>query len=213
MARVDTVLNSIRRGIETGSMVPDETDYRVRRVDSEGADTGMTLPNVVIDEVTTTRDDNRSTDLVGVVRDEQTGQVVGRIFEIGFLMDVQIEANVVEGSSHPIGEFAHQVRRALQRYDSQLRDDLFPDGEGGTIGEIQNFTISQSSPQDDLSKTHTLRTERFSAEVRFSDRLNEVDEYGPLEPIKEVRTPRDGDYAGGLSDDYYMEYHAPDDTS
>lgn len=208
MVRVDEVLAAIRRGIEQSGRMPTNTSYRERQFDVEGVDAGVTLPAVLLTEVTTTRDQNRSTDLVGVVRDTDTNQVIGRIFEVGFEMVVQIDVYVVSGQTPDVSELAHRVRRALQQYDSQLRADLFPDGAGGTVGEIQHFTLEQGQPIDDLSQTPSLRRQRLSASVMFTDRLNEVDEYGPTELIHEVRTPRDGDYAGGLSDDYELVYYA-----
>lgn len=207
MARVDEVLAAVRRGIEQSDRMPAGTSYLERQADREGTDAAVTLPAIILTEVATSRDQNRSTDLVGLVRDED-GSVIGRIFEIGFEMQLQIDVTVAAGTEPSVEELTQRVQRALQQYDSQLRADPLPDGEGGSVGDIRQFTLQQAQPDDDFSKTPSLRRQRLEAFVTFRDRLNEVDEYGPLEPIKTVRTPRDGDYEGGLSEDYEIEYQA-----
>lgn len=206
MVRVDGVLAGIRRGIEQSNRMPSDTSYRERTIDAEGVDSDATLPNVTITEISTVQDESRSTGLVGYVRDD-AGDIIGRIFEAGFDMEVQIDVHVAAGDTPGIKELQNRVRLALWQYDSRFRSDLFPDGAGGGIGDIRNFQLGQSVPADDLTQTPSMRRQRLEASIVFVERLNEVDEYGPLEPIKEVRTPRDGDYVGDISEDYDIEYH------
>lgn len=210
MVRVPEVLNGIQRGLEQSSHVPAGMTYYTRTIDEEGMDAGGTLPDILISEVSTIEDTDRSTRLVGHVRDAD-GSIIGRIFETGFDMEVQITLSVPYGDSPDVHDLRKSIDTALKQYDTGYRSDLFPDGSGGGIGDIREFTVDRTTPEDDLTSTPSLHGQIFEASVIFVDRLNEVDEFGPLEPIKEVRTPRDGDYEGQLSDDYYIEYHP--DTS
>lgn len=214
MVTVQTVLDAIIRGIEQSGRLPDSTSFLTREPDPQGVDAGVTLPAVVVQEVSTVRDESRVTDLVGYVTDDE-GSEVGRIWQASYDMEVQVDIHTAAGASEPkdLETLETQVKRALQRYDKQMRADFFPDGEGGTEGAIREFTFGESHPENQLTASPSLMRQRMSAFVVFVDRVNEVEEFGPLPAIKDVITPRDGDFVGSISEDYTMEFHPPLDAS
>lgn len=208
MVRLDEVLAGINRGLKQSGRLPSSTTYEERTLDMDGTASPDTTPFITVSEVTTIEDNNRSTNLVGYVRNDE-GQIIGRIFQTGFETEAQIDVGVAAGGGIDIGDLRNEVRLVLLQYDDQFRGDPFPSGDGDGIGDVRVFSLTQSQPADDLSVDPGLRRQRLSANIIFVDRVNEVDQWGPIEPIKQVRTPRDGDYAGGLSDEYSVEYHAP----
>lgn len=214
MVTVQTVLDAISRGIEQSGRLPESTSYLTREPDPQGVDAGVTLPAVVIQEVSTVRDETRSTDLVGYITDNE-GSEVGRIWQATYDMEIQVDVHTAASANPPkdIETLETSVKRALQRYDSQMRADFFPDGEGGSERAIRQFTFGESHPANRLTDSPSLMRQRMSAFVVFVDRVDEVEEFGALPTIKNVITPRDGDFVGSLSDDYTMEFHPTLDTA
>lgn len=212
MVTVQEVLDAVVRGIEQSGRLPDETSYLTREADAEGVDAAVTLPAVVVQEVSTVRDESRVTDLVGYITDNE-GSDIGRIWQATYDLEIQIDIHTASGATPPrdLDTLIPRVKRALQRYDSQMRDDVFPAEDGGSVGAIREFTLGESHPENDLTLNHSLMRQRLSAFMVFVDRVNEVEEYGAWPTIKGVVTPRDGDFVG-LSDDYTMEFHPPLDT-
>lgn len=214
MVTSQDTLEAISRAIRRSGRLPTDTSYIVGEPDPQGTDAAVTLPAVVVQEVVTLRDENRSTDLVDYVTDD-AGRRIGRIWQANYDMDVQIDIHTIAGASEArsISTLEQQVRRALQRYDSQLRGESFPDEDGTDIGGIREFALGDSTPENDLTRTPSLLRQRFSASVGFVDRLNEVEEFGPIPTIETVLTPRDGDFVGDISEDYELEFQPPLDTA
>lgn len=214
MVTAQTTLEAISRAIRRSGRLPKDTSYIVGEPDPQGTDAAVTLPAVVVDEVVTLRDEARSTDLVGYVTDD-AGRRIGRIWQASYDMDVQIDIHTVSGAgeARSLRTLKKKVKTALKRYDSQFRGESFPDENGNDIGEIREFTLSDSRPENDLTRTQSLMRQRYSATVGFVDRLNEVEEFGPLPTIDTVITPRDGDFVGNISEDYEIEYQPPVDTT
>lgn len=208
MVTVQTVLDAIARGVKQSGRLPESTSYLTREADPQGVDAGVPLPAVVIQEVSTVRDETRSTDLVGYITDNE-GSEIGRIWQATYDMEIQIDIHTAAGAGPPkdIETLEIDVKRALQRYDSQMRADFFPDGDGGSESAIRQFTFGESHPENRLTDTPSLMRQRMSAFVTFVDRVDEVEEFGALPTIKNVITPRDGDFVGSLSDEYTMEFH------
>lgn len=208
MVTAQNVLDAIVRGIEQSGRLPADVSYLSQEPDPRGTSSWIMVPAVVVQEVSTVRDDSRVTDLVGYITDDE-GSQIGRIWQASYEMEVQIDVHTAAGADPPkdVETLERRVQRALQRYDSQMRQDSFPDGEGGFEGGIREFTLGESHPENDLTQAPSLMRQRLSAFVSFVDRLNEVEEYGPLPTIKRAITPRDGDFVGSISDDYDIEFH------
>lgn len=214
MVTSQTVLEAISRGIRDSGRLPKDTSYIVGEPDPQGKDAAVSLPAIVVDKVVTLRDQSQTTDLVGYVTDD-AGRRIGRIWQAGYDMDVQIDIHTVSGAgeARSLPTLTRNVRRALQRFDSQVRDESFPDENGAAISAIREFTLGESRPENDLTRAPSLLRERYSASVSFVDRLNEVEEFGPLPTIERVITPKDGDFVGNISEDYELEFQPPVDTA
>lgn len=209
-----TVLNAIARAIKRSRRLPKGTNYIVGEPDLQGTDSYIELPAIVVGEVATIRDDSHTTDLVGYETDD-TGSRIGRIWQASYEMETQIDIYTAAGASakNSLERLEPGTRRALQRYDSQLRADFLPDENGNDIGAIRELTIGESRPENDLTMSPSLLRQRFSVNVSYVDRLNEVEEFGEIPTIKSVLTPKAGDFVGDISQDYELEYHPPLDTA
>lgn len=207
MVRAHEVIEGVRRGIENSGRLPSGTSYLTREPDPEGTDASVTLPAVVLNSITVSRDEQRSTDLVGYHENDQ-GQRIGRIFDMSFTQEIQVDLYVAAGSSYDTADLATRLDLALGRYDSQLRNDLLPDGNGGGMGSVTEIIMGDRRPADDLTQTPSLRRQRKTVYTNFIERVDEVEEYGPLPTISEVITPSPEDYVGDLGD-YELEYQPP----
>jgi hypothetical protein len=138
---------------------------------------------------------------------DDNGNEIGRIYEARFEMPVQFDVWTRGGDQYDPNDIAESVRFALYRYDNQQRGDPLPDPESPTqpLSGITRFTLSDTSPQNDLSMTPALRRWRQTGEVWFTERVNTAVEYGPQPYVANVVAPSDGNMA---SDGTYIEFDA-----
>lgn len=208
MVRPQEIAEAVRRGIENSGRLPAEMSYLTRTPDTQGEDAHITYPACVITQVSVTRDEDRSTDLVGYHRNAQ-GQAIGRIFDMTFQQELQVDVYTAAGSSWNVNDLMDSVERALWRYDSQLRHDLLPAEDGSGISEVWSFTLGQRRPADNLAKSPSERRIMKSVFTGFTIRVDEVEEYGPLPTISEIITADWDDYEGLPGDGDELEYYPP----
>ena len=190
------VLDAIVRGLKDATAFTGG-DYSTQQLDPVGTGSRFSQPVVTLQPVSTIRNDNWNTDLVGHTTDAD-GNQTGRIFEAVFEMDVQIDLWVAAGNAQlDATALGGDLQRALFQYDSSMVGQLLPDGDGGTVADIDQLTVGDGSREDDLSGPGVRRW-RQSLSVRFHERLTTDDEY-----VKTVDTPTDGDGTGG--DDVAIE--------
>lgn len=215
MAMPPTVVDAVAQGLKTTGRFPDTTTFLTRMADERGVDASATTPIVVANEVTTTRVDNHSENLVDYVYDE-TGAQIGRVWEFVFRMRLEVDIFTAAGDSrHSMSDLASQLEHALFRYDAAARGDLLPDptaplDSGETLGDVTEVMVGDGEPADDLTMSPSIRRRRQTIHIRFIDRLNEVDEYGPQEYVQDVVTAGPGDYEPlADADGSDLEYHPP----
>lgn len=202
------IVEAVERGIQQSGRLPAEMSYLTRTPDTQGVDSWVTYPAVVITQVSVQRDEDRSTDLVGYHTNAQN-QRIGRIWDMTFEMEIQVDLYVAAGSSHNVDDLSDRLDRALWRYDSQMRDDLLPAADGSGMSEVWNFTLGQRRTADNLSKSPSERRNIKSVYLGFTIRVDEVEEYGPLPTVSEVITADWDDYQGGLGGDEELQFHPP----
>ena len=188
------VLDAIVRGLKDATAFTGG-DYSTQQLDPAGAGSRFSQPVVTLQPVSTIRNDGWNTDLVGYTTDGQ-GNQTGRIFEAVFEMDVQIDLWVASGNAQlDATALGGDLQRALFQYDSSVVGQLLPDGDGGTVVDIEQVTVGDGSREDDLSGPGVRRW-RQSLSVRFHERLTTDAEY-----VKVVETPASGTATGGSGSD------------
>lgn len=214
MVDPSTAVAAVSQGIEASGRFPDYATFLTRTGDQQGVDANVTPPVIVTNEISTTRNERNSTDLVGYATDD-AGARIGRIWEVTYRMRLEVDIFTAAGDSrHDIADLGADLKQALYRYDAQTRGDLLPDPttpveSDETEAEITELTVSDGEPADDLTASPSIRRRRQTVHTRFVDRLNEADEYGPRATVEEVITAGDGDYVALLDDDdtIDLEYH------
>jgi len=192
----EEVLNTIIRGLRDSAAFTGG-DYSTEELDPAGAGNRFEQPIVTLQPTGTIRNDQHNTDLVGYTTDAN-GNRTGRIFEAIFDMDVQLDIWVAAGNDQlDASELGGDLQRALFWHDSQMIDRPFPDGDGGTVEDIDEFLVEEGRRQDDLSGPGVRRW-RQDLSLLFHDRLTTDEPY-----VETVQTPRDGTGSGG--DDVAIE--------
>ena len=138
------------------------------------------------------------------IRDD-SGGVIGRLVQIPFLADVQVDVATVAGSSYDARDLGTTVRRSLYRHDDArgaqaepLRGEEtaeFPDGE--PLSPVSTFAVNMGEPSLDPETSSTMRRWTSTVEVQFSEEVNSVEEYGPVEYVKTVVWAKDGQMTAG----------------
>ena len=173
-------------------------DYITQELDPEGAGTRFAQPIVELQFTGGARADQWNTDFVGYTTDD-AGNRTGKIYEATFdPMDVQADIWVAEGNaSLDATELGGNFEEALYYHDSQGPDVPFPDGDGGTVDDIEEFLIGDGRRQDDLAGPGVRRW-RHDLQVTFTMRVTTDAEY-----VEVVETPTSGTASGG--DDVAIE--------
>jgi len=190
------VLDAIVRGLKESATFSGG-DYSTQELDPSGAGNRFEQPIVTLQPTGTVRADQWNTDLVGYTTDANDNRT-GRIFEAVFDMDVQLDIWVAAANTDlDASTLGGDLQRALFWHDSQMVDRAFPDGDGGTVEEIDEFLVEEGRRQDDLSGPGVRRW-RQELSLLFHDRLTTDEEY-----VETVETPTDSTASGG--DDVAIE--------
>ena len=191
------VLEAIVRALQQ-SDVFSAGGYQTEQLDLEATNNRLPQPFVSFQPVSKVRADQWNTDRVGYTTDAD-GNRTGEIYEATFdPMDVQADIWVAEGNaSLDATELGGNFEEALYHHDSQGPDVPFPDGDGGTVDDIEEFLIGDGRRQDDLAGPG-IRRWRHDLTVAFTMRVTTDAEY-----VEVVETPTSGTASGG--DDVAIE--------
>jgi len=193
------VLDAIVRTLEQSSVFS-AGGYSTEELDLEGTNNRLPQPFVSLQPTSTVRADQWNTDRVGYTTDDQ-GNRTGEIYEATFdPMDVQADIWVAAGNTQlDATALGGDFKRALYRHDSQGPGEPFPDGDGGTADDIEQFLVGEGRRQDDLAGPGVCRW-RHDLTVAFTMRVTTDAEY-----VEVVETPTSGTATGDSGDGVAIE--------
>lgn len=141
------VLDAVERALDNstefanGTIIHREPDYEV--------DTQLVQPFVSLKPMGLIRAVEWDSDLAGYVRDD-AGNKQGRKFQADWQMN--IVAHVIIAAANQdldITLQGHDFRQALLPYDNQQEGQGFPDGNNGTVGDIDSFRLGDGERDDE----------------------------------------------------------------
>lgn len=197
MTDLSTVLDAVIRAIEQSGKLPGITDYLTHEGD-DYADAAETFPAIEAHPVAVDRVVS-DTERVGYVTDD-AGDRIGLIYDVNYTADIQLDVYATAGGDYDATRLATAMKRALFQYDGSLRDDPLPEGDGTGLTEATGLTVNDGERRDQLAGTPALRRYLQRITVRYFDRINSVEEYGPVPAIKHVEYPRPGDLIENVGD-------------
>jgi len=199
------VLELVNRTLLDSDQLPElgENQYIAQEADVEGGDANIPLPLVETTVVSNVRAARHNTDLVGYTTDDN-GYRTGRIFDAEFDMSLQISVWTVENARFDPENLMEKARKVLRRHEAAGPDKPFLDEDGNSMNQIHHFQLSDSDPDNDLSKGPGLYRVLQEADLRFSSRIK-TDET----PVRAVDYPRDGEFTAGSTDAVAIEYTSP----
>jgi len=188
------VLQAIVRALKNSTEFDGGT-YIVREPDFAGADNTLDQPVVTVQVLNQDRSTEWDSDLVGYTTND-SGQETGRIFHAIWEMQVEVFINVAAGNQAlDVSTLGGNLQTALLAYDSQQQAKDFPDGNGGTVPQIESFTLGDGERDDELSGPG-IRRWRQELEVTF---YHETTTDG--EPITTIELPQTDDMTTDETDD------------
>ncbi|GGM64308.1 hypothetical protein J2752_000452 [Halarchaeum rubridurum] len=177
----DAVLAAIKRALEasemdTGDVITEEPSY-------EGANNRLRQPWVTLQVTSMPRGTVHDTDRVAYVTDD-AGNRVGRVFELDWEMDVQVDIHIAGGNvPWDATQLGFDCQQALRPFDSHNEGRALPDGDGGTVSDVSYLRIDEGRREDDLGGPD-IRRWRQDLRVHFFDRTSTDGQ-----PITTVHTP------------------------
>jgi hypothetical protein len=181
MVSHDQAVEIIRDTIDRDDRIPDRMSYIIHEADTEGAHANVSLPLIEFQILDTSRDDLNNSNLTDFVFNSN-GEKVGRIFELKWEMQLQMNVWTVGGSDHDADTLGQVLRTVLYDYDTLGPDETFQDERGEPVQDIWNFKLQNGERADDLTQTPTIRRFRQSAEVSGAEQYRQEG----LDPIQEV---------------------------
>lgn len=206
MADPQTVLDAIARALRTSGKLPEVETFLTQETDLTGQNAMEWFPLVEITSISTIRTTEKGTSFVGWVFDDDNHKI-GAIYDANFNMTVQIDAyDAAAGTANPVN-LGTSIRRALYKYDAQMRGDVLVDENGNGHEDITELVIQDGNTSDQLTEyTPGLRRWTQEVDVQFYERVDTTEEYGPAPFIRTVNYPHAGDFAPGQHEDVEIEY-------
>lgn len=181
MVSHDQAVEIIRDTIDRDDRIPDRMSYIIHEADTEGAHANVSLPLIEFQITNTNRADLNNSNLIDFVLNSD-GERVGRIFELKWEMDLQMNIWTVDQSSYDADRLGQILRTVLYDYDTLGPAKTFKDDTGDPIHDIWDFNLQSGERVDDLTQTPTIRRFRQNAEVSGAEQYTQEG----LDPIQEV---------------------------
>jgi hypothetical protein len=191
MATVKDVLKGLAAAME--DQVPELSTALPREADATDNDVHWPHGEIII--VSNIRADQWNTDLVGYETDD-AGNRIGYLYDAKFNAEMQLNIWISAPSDNwDIQNLGSQLERGMRRYGENRKDpDSLPDGEGGTLTEVTNFSIVNGGTlplQQSANPPH--RGYQLTVGFSFTDRINTAEEYGEEDYVATVTVPNDDD--------------------
>lgn len=146
----EDVLQAIVRALEASGEFTGG-DYITHEFDPEGTDNRLQQPIVSFNIPSNPRTTEWDSDLAGYLTDD-TGQQQGRIFRPTWEMQIDVAITLAAGNDAlDASVLGGEFQQALLPHDSALFSKPFPDGDGGVVEEIEDFTVGNGQRMDDLA--------------------------------------------------------------
>jgi len=146
-----------------------------------------------------------NTDLVGYKTDN-SGNRTDAIYDA--LFETALQCNIwlaVPSEQHDIGTLGGTLERGLRTYDDQQAGDPLPDGNGGTLSDVDHAVVSAGGTLPiDAGQSPSLRGYQVPFEVMFRDQTTVAGT--PIETV-DVPSPSQLD-DGNDQDAVAIEYNA-----
>lgn len=198
--RPGEVLEAIARALQQSTQF-DGGSYINHLADFEHGDAGLAQPIVELQPVGKVRADAFDSDLVGYTTD-QNGDRTGRIFQVDWQMEVQVDIYVAAGNPNlDATRLGYDLETVLLEYDDKQQAKAFPDGDGGTIDDITRFRVGEGRREDDLGGEMGARRWRQDLEAHFRDQTSTSDP-----TIETVVTPQADDFTTDDTEDAELVY-------
>lgn len=195
--RPGDALEAIGRALQQSSQFSGG-DYINHLADFEHGDAGLKQPIVVLQPIGKIRADAFDSDLIGYTTD-QNGDRTGRIFQVDWEMQVQVDIYVAAGNPNfDATSLGYDLETALLPYDSKQQSKAFPDGDNGSIEDVTHFRVGEGRREDDLGGEMAARRWRQDLMVHFNDQTS-TDESELT--ITSVSTPSSDDMSPDDSED------------
>jgi len=190
MAKPQELLHSIYLSIEesVGSDLPQELDTVFHTADQRGSDSDKNLPLLEFNILSTDRIANSNTDFVGFVKDDE-GNEVGRIYDMLYSMQIQIELWTAQGSEYDPNYLGSAIRESLYPHDSKAYGKPFVDTQGNPLSSVWKFKLLTGGRNDDIMTTPTARKWEQNVRIWSYERFDTTEDY-----ITNVDYPSAGDY-------------------
>jgi hypothetical protein len=205
MATRNTVIEAVARAIATAPRLDALSEVLTYDPNRDQEDAGVHTPAVSLSVIVNRRESPGVDPRAGYTRTD-SGAKTGRIWERAYRMELQADIYTLQGDDHDPDTLADDLATALRRYNRDERGDFLEDADGDALSTIRDVRVTGGQRADDLTASPTIRRWRLSIEVRYIDRLREVDEYGPQPRIKFVNHPHPGDLEGAATEGVDVEY-------
>lgn len=201
------VLDAIERALRSADALSDEVSLLTHEWDSSGSEADVNPPLITI--LGTYLDDQtggdpteqlvRARDYDGVADDSRG--VIGEILAYTYEFDIECHVHTVARSDHDVAGVGSSLRSALRRYETRGTRVPLVDADGDPLRSVGTLLLGVGEPDNDLTTNQSLRGWTQELTVRFTDRVNTVDERGPFPYVKRVDAPRPGEPHDGVGDD------------
>ena len=215
MVNPQIIIQSIADVVEADPDVPHLAGYLTEPVDLVGEDAEVETPFLEVRPVAKIRSDANSTNVIDFIFDDN-GNHIGNVIATEFVMELQLDIWGASGAPYNVMDIGYEMERSLMEYDSAAFGTFLTDSNGDDISDIVEFTVSEGERDDrlsgdplDPSTSPSIRRWRQRIDVRFTDEINTVEEYGEFPYVANVVYPADGDFRGGTTENIEIEYTPP----
>lgn len=202
MVHPNQILESMEKTLRADPDLPGEMSFLLHEWDSTGTEAAKEPPLIelrFLGEPQRTGNSERRK-----IRDENGG-VIGRLLRIPFAADIQVDVTTVAGSRYDAADLSRETRISLYRHDDARgpqKENLLGEPTDGFPGGIplaavSKFEVGLGTPELDTSTSSSTRRWTSTVAVEFAEEIDSVEEYGPVEYVKEVVWAKDGQMTAG----------------
>lgn len=199
MVSANSILRAIERALADSANVHDALSYLVHELDADGDNTGMHYPFV---EIQPRSGDNPSRTGQTPDRDpitDENGGRIGAVVRVPWTMEVVVEVHAdADDPRYSARQLGQQVEDELYRFDGEVRQtpEQLPGGDGSPITEVDDFAVENLRGNDNTDSQPAIRRWITAVSVDYNRVIDTVERYGSQEYVRQVVTPKPGDFEG-----------------
>lgn len=192
MIDINTILYGVEYALKQANIDPD-LSYIAYSWDADNDNTGVYFPFVEI-QATRVVPTGQTPDETPITDD--TGGRIGTFYRIPWEATLQVSLRAdADDPRNDARDLGSAIEAELYRYDNDIRATPLPDENGDPILEINEWSIVENSPADDVGSNPAIRQWITEIDVEFNKTIDSTDVFGPQEYVSTVITPNRGDFA------------------